>query len=598
MELRTILLTGNADRIGYLSCNPAVGGLGKGHMVREIDALGGCMGRWADEASIQARILNAGRGPAVRATRIQVDRAAYMAAVKRDILSHPLIYVRQDTAEAVLTRNGRACGIRTGLGQVLEAAHILIAAGTFLRGRVHIGPIHFPAGRLGDAPAQGLSRCLLDLGFTLRRFMTCTTPRLLTSSIDFSLMEPQPGESPAPRFSRRGPGPQLPPEVCYLTWTNARTHGIIARALRRSPMYNGDIPGAGPRYCPAIEDKIARFPDRERHQVFVEPEGSRSSETYPNNIPTGLPLDVQLDLLHTIPGLERCHLIRPGYAIEYDMLPPTQLAPTLESKQVPGLWFAGQVNGTSGYEEAAAQGLWAAMNIAAAAKGQMPFAPGRDSAYISVLVDDLVTRGTDEPYRMFTSRAEYRLLLREGSAEVRLTPLGRERGLVTDEQWDIFVRRESLRSKLAEQLEAVRISPDPSVRDLFASFGLSPPAEAQSLARLLRRPDMTGDVLTRIWPDVERYPADILHEVETGLRYAGYVERQEHLARRLRGLEAVRLPPDLDYASVAGLTTEVREKLSAIRPATLGQAGRIPGITPAALNCLEIQIRKNAPGIV
>jgi tRNA uridine 5-carboxymethylaminomethyl modification enzyme len=359
-------------------------------------------------------------------------------------------------------------------------------------------------------------------------------------------------------------------------------------------MYNGAISGAGPRYCPSIEDKIARFPERARHQIFVEPEGVDSPEIYPNNIPTGLPLKVQEALLRTIPGLERCHILRPGYAIEFDTIPPTQLAPTLESRQVPGLWFAGQINGTSGYEEAAAQGLWAALNIAAAKNDLEPFAPGRDKAYMSVLVDDLVTRGTNEPYRMFTSRAEHRLLLREGSAGTRLTPLGRDRGLVTDAHWELFSRRESLRAELTERLESLRITPGPAVREVFAASGLPPPAEAQPLGRLFRRPDMTSQLLERLWPDIERYPAEVAREVETALRYAGYVQRQEQRARRGRSLESVPLPPDLDYSGVAGLTTEAREQLLAVRPATLGQAGRIPGITPAALACLEIQIRKNA----
>ena len=592
MGLKVLLLTSNVDRIGHLSCNPAVGGLGKGHIVREIDALGGSMGRWADEAAIQARTLNASKGPAVRATRVQVDRGVYMAAVKRDIFAQPNILVREEMAEAPLTDNGRVNGIRTSLGQRFYAPAVLLTTGTFLRGHIHVGDTHYSGGRRGDEAALGLSAGLQRLGLTLVRFMTCTTPRVLTASVDFSRMEPQPGDIPVPRFSLRGKGPQLPQQLCYLTWTNERTHEVIRKGLSRSPMYSGAIPGAGPRYCPSIEDKIARFPEKDRHQIFVEPEGVDNPETYPNNIPTGLPLDVQIDLLHTIPGLERCHVVRPGYAIEYDMLPPTQLAPTLEVKSLPGLWCAGQINGTSGYEEAAAQGLWAALNIAAKARGRAPFAPGRDKAYMAVLVDDLVTKGTAEPYRMFTSRAEHRLLLRESNADARLTPAGRESGLVDDEQWDMFQKRQHDLESLMRGLNTERISPDAAVRDFFARLGENAPANAMPLGELFRRPAITQAAIAELWPELMNYPEDIRLEAETAFRYAGYVSRQEEAARRLLTAETAGLPPDLDYGQVAGLTTEAKEKLSAVRPTTLGQAGRIPGITPAALACIEIQLKK------
>ena len=596
MDLKVLLVTSNADRIGHLSCNPAVGGLGKGHMVREIDALGGFMGRWTDEAAIQVRVLNASKGPAVRATRAQVDRQIYMAAVKRDIFSQPNILVREEMVEDILTRGGNVSGIRTSLGQEFYSSAVLLTTGTFLQGHIHIGETHYPGGRRGDDAATSLSSSLVRLGLMLDRFMTCTTPRVLTASVDFSKMSPQPGDIPTPCFSvhtkMRQNKDRLPQQICHLTWTNEATHEVIRKALDRSPMYNGAIPGAGPRYCPSIEDKIARFPEKERHQIFVEPEGVDNPETYPNNVPTGLPLDVQIALLHTIPGLENCHVVRPGYAIEYDIVVPTQLAPTLELKTLPGLWCAGQINGTSGYEEAAAQGMWAALNITAKAKGLPAFLPGRDASYIAVLTDDLVSKGTNEPYRMFTSRAEHRLLLRESNADARLTPAGRKYGLVKDAQWELFLEKQKSMDSLMGHLETIRVKPDAALRAVFDSLGENTPANAMPLGELFRRPAVDQSIIACIWPEFLDFSDDVRIEAEVSCRYAGYVQRQTELARRSQDLESISLPADLDYYSIAGLTTEAREKLTDIRPRTFGQAGRIPGITPAALACIEIQLKK------
>ncbi len=595
MDLAVLLITGNVDRIGHLSCNPAIGGLGKGHMVREIDALGGCMARWADEAAIQARILNASKGPAVRATRAQMDRKIYLAAVQRDIFAQPGLLVHEDMVEDLLTANGCVNGVLTSLQQRFFAPAVLLTTGTFLRGHIHIGEKRYPGGRRGDAAAIGLSASLQRLGLCLGRFMTCTTPRILTASVDFHTMEEQPGDTPVPRFSKRGRSfgtPVLPQLSCHLTWTNEKTHAIIQKHLGRSPMYNGALPGVGPRYCPSIEDKIARFPDKERHQIFVEPEGINSPETYPNNIPTGLPLDAQIELLHSIPGLERCHVVRPGYAIEYDMVQPTQLAPTLEVKALPGLWCAGQINGTSGYEEAAAQGLWAALNIAAKAKGREAFLPGRDQAYMAVLTDDLITKGVSEPYRMLTSRAEYRLLLRESNADARLTPLGRRHGLVNDEDWALFEKKQSSLNLLMEELSGRRIRPDAILRDLCERLGEGAPATGMPLGQLFRRSNFSQEHMCELWPEFQNYPENTRIEAEISFRYAAYVEKQEAMAKRKLDANAILLPPELNYQDIPGLNAEAREKLSAIRPHSLGQAGRISGITPAALQCIEIQLKK------
>lgn len=583
----TLLITGNVDRIGHLSCNPAIGGLAKSHMVREIDALGGHMGLWADAAGIQFRVLNMSKGPAVRATRGQMDREAYMRAVKKTLFSLPHLLIWQDQVTGVRTDDKGATGVLTRQGMEFSARNVLLTTGTFLNGKIHIGLISMPAGRLGDAPAIGLSQSLTSLGISLGRLKTGTTPRLLRRSIDFSGLARQGSDDPLPQFSFFGPKPPMPQTDCYVTWTNTEAHAIIREGFDRSPLFTGIIKGTGARYCPSIEDKVARFPDRDRHHVFLEPEGLDSPEVYCNGISTSLPLDIQERMIHAIKGLEHAVMVRPGYAIEYDYADPTQLRKTFETRAVPHLWFAGQINGTSGYEEAAAQGMWAALNISCSLRGLPPFCPRRDEAYMAVLADDLVTRGTREPYRMFTSRAEHRLLLREDNADMRLTPEGRRLGLVDDARWEAFLKRREAVGRGTEYLEATHIAS----RENGAAGDLA----GRTLAEALRRPDVELDDLENLDPGLSgQLPADSFTRltIQSDVKYAGYMARQREMVRRTLRLEETRLPDSLDYTKIPGLSAEIVEKLTSVRPASLGQAGRISGVTPAAVDCLEIYLHK------
>ena len=583
----TLLITGNVDRIGHLSCNPAIGGLAKSHMVREIDALGGHMGLWADAAGIQFRVLNMSKGPAVRATRGQMDREAYMRAVKKTLFSLPHLLIWQDQVTGVRTDDKGATGVLTRQGMEFSARNVLLTTGTFLNGKIHIGLISMPAGRLGDAPAIGLSQSLTSLGISLGRLKTGTTPRLLRRSIDFSGLARQGSDDPLPQFSFFGPKPPMPQTDCYVTWTNPEAHAIIREGFDRSPLFTGIIKGTGARYCPSIEDKVARFPDRDRHHVFLEPEGLDSPEVYCNGISTSLPLDIQERMIHAIKGLEHAVMVRPGYAIEYDYADPTQLRKTFETRAVPHLWFAGQINGTSGYEEAAAQGMWAALNISCSLRGLPPFCPRRDEAYMAVLADDLVTRGTREPYRMFTSRAEHRLLLREDNADMRLTPEGRRLGLVDDARWEAFLKRREAVERGTEYLEATHIAS----RENGAAGDLA----GRTLAEALRRPDVELDDLENLDPGLSgQLPADSFTRltIQSDVKYAGYMARQREMVRRTLRLEETRLPDSLDYTKIPGLSAEIVEKLTSVRPASLGQAGRISGVTPAAVDCLEIYLHK------
>ncbi|KXX66027.1 tRNA uridine-5-carboxymethylaminomethyl(34) synthesis enzyme MnmG [Marichromatium gracile] len=592
---RTLLLTQNIDTLGNMSCNPAIGGIGKGHLVREIDALGGLMARATDRAGIQFRTLNASKGPAVRATRAQADRIRYRTVVRAALESQPGLRVFQQTVDDLIVEGDRVAGVSTRMGLRFRARAVVLTVGTFLGGRIHIGLSNYEGGRAGDPPSNALAARLRELLPRIERLKTGTPPRIDARSIDYARLAEQPGDDPVPVFSFLGSAAEHPPQVsCHIAHTNDRTHEIIRAGLSRSPLYTGVIDSIGPRYCPSIEDKVVRFADKDSHQVFLEPEGLDTHEVYPNGISTSLPYDVQEALVRSIPGLEEAHITRPGYAIEYDFFDPRDLAPGLETRQLQGLFLAGQINGTTGYEEAAAQGLLAGINAVRRLREESPWVPRRDEAYIGVMVDDLVTRGTNEPYRMFTSRAEYRLMLREDNADLRLTETGRALGLVDDERWARFEAKREAIERERERLAAAIVRPD-RVDPAHMQAVLGEPLRRETRALdLLARPgvDHAG---VNVLIDTADHPVapEVAEQVEIQTRYAGYIARQRDEIARQRAQEDKPLPETFDFAAVRGLSAEVREKLCRTRPTTVGQAARIPGVTPAAVSLLLIHLKRH-----
>ena len=594
MGCKTLLLTHNIETLGQMSCNPAIGGLGKSHLVKEVDALGGAMARATDLGGIQFRVLNARKGPAVRATRAQADRILYKAAVRDILENQPNLSIFQQAVDDLILEGEKVIGVTTQMGLKFYGTSVVITAGTFLAGRVHVGLENYAAGRAGDPPAQQLAEKFRALPFRVERLKTGTPPRIDARSVDFSELQEQWGDQPEPLMSYFGKLEDHPQQTCcWITYTNENTHEIIRGGMDRSPMYTGVIDGVGPRYCPSIEDKVVRFADKDKHQIFIEPEGLTTHELYPNGISTSLPFDVQLNLVRSIKGFENAHITRPGYAIEYDYFNPQDLKYTLETKTVDSLFFAGQINGTTGYEEAAAQGLLAGANAALKAQGKEGWCPGRDEAYTGVLVDDLISMGTAEPYRMFTSRAEYRLLLREDNADLRLTEKGREIGLVTDSHWQQFCEKREAIELERQRIKSTWVQPHSKEAKQIQPLLANEISREYSLYDLLKRPEVTHQDISALTPELD-IEAKVSEQVEIDAKYAGYISRQQEEIDRLRRHENTAIPETFDYSKVSGLSNEIKQKLGEAKPETLARASRIPGVTPAAISLLLITLKKTA----